>query len=146
MTAPAAINSTREAKDFARLYILALCIWREARGESFRGKLLVGTVIRNRVHDKRWPNTYEGVITQRLQFSAFNPNDPNAVKYPYTGVLSNGPEDAAWYDCVQAAGMVLASQTTATKANHYHTLAVMPPWHDAAKIVDREGAHVFLEL
>lgn len=140
------INSTREAKDFARLYILALCIWREARGETFRGKLLVGTVIRNRVEDKRWPNTYEGVITQKWQFSAFNPGDPNAVLYPSTSLLGHPPEDSAWLGCVQAAGMVLASRAKATQANHYHTLAVMPKWHDASKIVDREGAHVFLEL
>lgn len=140
------INSTREAKDFARLYLLALCIWREARGETFRGKMLVGAVIRNRVQDKRWPNTYEGVITQRLQFSAFNPGDPNAVLYPHTGLLSKSAEDAAWLGCVQAAGMVLASSTPMTRANHYHTLAVQPPWHDETKVVDREGAHVFLEL
>lgn len=140
------INSTREAKDFARLYVLALCIWREARGETFRGKMLVGATIRNRVEDKRWPNTYEGVITQRLQFSAFNPNDPNAVKYPSTSPLEHPPEDTAWLGCLQAAGMILASHTTATTANHYHVKTITPNWHDESKIVDREGAHVFLEL
>lgn len=140
------INSIREAKDFARLYVLALAIWREARGETFRGKLLVGTVIKNRVEDVRWPVTYEGVITQRWQFSAFNPNDPNAVMYPRTGILSHPSEDSAWLGCVQAADIVLSSREKATRANHYHSTAVMPGWHDESKVVDREGAHIFLEL
>lgn len=140
------INSVREAKDFALLYILALCIWREARGETFRGKLLVGWTIRNRVEDVRWPNTYEGVITQKWQFSAFNPHDPNAVKYPPTSDEPNPMENAAWLSCVQAAHMVLSGTTPLAKSNHYHSTAVMPNWHDASKIVEREGAHVFLEL
>lgn len=139
------MTTLKEAKDFARLYILALCIWREARGESFRGKLLVGFTIKNRVKDARWPNTYEGVITQKWQFSAFNPTDPNAVKYPWTGG-ENLPEDAAWFECTRAAATVLNSKTSMTSANHYHAKNIKPSWADNAPITDREGNHVFLTL
>ena len=45
-------------------YCLAENIYFEARAESFSGKAAVGNVTRNRVNDKRWPNTYCGVVTQ----------------------------------------------------------------------------------
>lgn len=139
------MTTTKEAKDFARLYILALCIWREARGESFRGKLLVGFTIKNRVKDPRWPSTYEGVITQKQQFSAFNPTDPNAVKYPPTGA-ENMAEEAAWLECVRAAETVLNSSSSMTTANHYHTKNAAPSWSHKDDIVDIEGNHIFLNL
>lgn len=139
------VTTIKEAKDFARLFILALCIWREARGESFRGKLLVGFTIKNRVKDPRWPNTYEGVITQRWQFSAFNPSDPNAILYPSTGA-ENPLEDAAWLECVKAAETVLNSTSSMTSANHYYAKNINPSWSRAEAVVEREGNHVFLSL
>lgn len=120
-------------------FLLALCIWREARGESYRGKLLVGATIRNRVEDKRWPNTYAGVITQRMQFSAFNLGDPNALKFP-------GDGETAWAESVRAADEILAAATVPTTANHYHTTAVTPVWSRADKVVEMEGSHVFFRL
>jgi spore germination cell wall hydrolase CwlJ-like protein len=120
-------------------FLLALCIWREARGESYRGKLLVGATIRNRVEDRRWPNTYAGVITQRMQFSAFNLGDPNALKFPIEG-------DPAWGDAVLAADETLRAETLLTNANHYHTKAVTPVWSRADAMVDVEGEHVFFRL
>lgn len=49
---------------------LALCL----RSESDRPNewLCVANVIRNRVRNRRWPDTYRGVIRQPRQFSAFN--------------------------------------------------------------------------
>lgn len=141
----AIVKTEQDARELARLFILSLCIWREARGESFRGKLLVGFTIKNRVKDPRWPATYEGVITQKWQFSAFNPNDPNAVKYPNSG-KANPAEDAAWLDCVKAAETVLNSASSMTAANHYHTKSIKPSWSKPNAIVDVEGNHVFLCL
>lgn len=43
-------------------------VWAEARGESTEGKRAVAHVVLNRVRDPRFPNTVEGVITQRSQF------------------------------------------------------------------------------
>lgn len=120
-------------------FMLALCVWREARGESPMGQLLVAQTIKNRVLDKRWPDTYVGVITQPFQFSAFNKNDPNATLFPHEGSES-------WAVCVTVADAVLASPAQFTDANHYHTKAVSPPWKDESKIVHREGAHIFYKL
>lgn len=50
---------------------MAAIIWCEARGESYEGQLAVGTVVMNRVESPRFPNTIEGVISQKGQFSPY---------------------------------------------------------------------------
>lgn len=122
-----------------RRFVLALCVYREARGESPRGKRLVAQVIENRVQDKRWPDTYVSVVTQPWQFSSFNAADPNVSKFP-------SETDPAWPECVRAADAVLESAEPFTDANHYHTDAVSPAWKDETKIVAREQHHVFYHL
>ena len=47
------------------LYLLAKCIYAEARGESYTGQVAVGAVILNRVASSSFPNTISGVIYQR---------------------------------------------------------------------------------
>ena len=128
-----------DAAMFLRRFILALAVWREARGESKAGQRLVAQAIENRVHDPRWPDTYVGVITQHLQFSAFNMNDPNVVKYP-------SETDQAWPNCVEAADVVLNSIEPLTDANHYHSTGVWPTWARKDREVAREGRHVFYAL
>lgn len=122
-----------------RVFVLALAVWREARGESPLGKLLVAQTIENRVVDPRWPETYIGVIVQPWQFSAFNRNDPNALKFP-------AENDPIWPECVAAAECVLNAPRPFTTANHYHTTSVDPVWKDDNKVVTREGAHIFYRL
>src|SRR3990167_9300726 len=128
-----------DAAMFLRRFILALAVWREARGESKAGQRLVAPAIENRVHDPRWPDTYVGVITQHLQFSAFNMNDPNVVKYP-------SETDQAWPNCVEAADVVLNSIKPLTDANHYHSTGVWPTWARKDREEAREGRHVFYAL
>ena len=125
--------------ELLRRFAIALAVWREARGQSPLGLLLVAQTIENRVRDPRWPDTYVGVITQPLQFSAFNKNDPNATKFP-------AEDDRTWPDCVAAAEYVQHAPTPITTANHYHTRDVAPSWSREDKIVAREGAHVFYAL
>lgn len=120
-------------------FSLALCVWREGRGESQLGKVLIAQVVENRVNDSRWPDTYVGVITQPLQFSSFNRNDPNSVKFPREN-------DSEWLECVNAADTVLRSVQSFTTANHYHTKNIMPSWADPKKITNKEGNHVFYRL
>ncbi len=50
---------------------MAAIIWCEARGESYEGQVAVGTVVMNRVESSRFPNTIEGVISQKGQFSPY---------------------------------------------------------------------------
>jgi len=130
---------TETAELLARRYTLALNVFREGRGEPLIGKLYIAQVTENRVRDSRWPDTYVSVITQRLQFSAFNRNDPNITVFP--DELS-----PVWADCVAAGDFVIAAPAVLTRANHYHAVGVRPPWADDSKIVARQGSHIFYEL
>ena len=52
------------------LYLLAKCIYAEARGEPYTGQVAIGAVVLNRVKDSRFPNTISGVIYQPQAFTA----------------------------------------------------------------------------
>ena len=55
------------------LYWLSRIISAEAEGESYRGKLAVGTVVLNRVNSREFPNTVYGVIFDRKNGVQFTP-------------------------------------------------------------------------
>lgn len=55
-----------DANDRYRLAIIIFC---EAGGEPYEGQLAVGAVIINRVLSSVYPNTVEGVLRQKYQFS-----------------------------------------------------------------------------
>ena len=83
--------------------LLALCIWREARGEIRDAKLGVAWSIRNRVERGGWwGNTWATVILKPYQYSSFNANDPNACKLP-------SPTDPSWLECLDVANQVFDS-------------------------------------
>jgi len=51
------------------VYLLARCIYGEARGEPYKGQVAVGAVILNRVRSSSFPNSISGVIYQSGAFS-----------------------------------------------------------------------------
>ena len=53
------------------LEILALCVEAEAGNQDLKGKRLVADVILNRVDSDRFPDTIEGVISQKYHFTTF---------------------------------------------------------------------------
>lgn len=53
------------------LELLAICVQAEAGNQPLLGRRMVVDVILNRVDDPDWPDTIEGVITQRYQFSSY---------------------------------------------------------------------------
>ncbi|MBR4933000.1 MAG: cell wall hydrolase [Clostridia bacterium] len=55
------------------LYWLSRIISAEAEGESYMGKLAVGTVVLNRVHSSEFPDTIYGVIFDRKNGVQFTP-------------------------------------------------------------------------
>ena len=55
------------------LYWLSRIIHAEARGESFDGKLAVGSVVLNRVKNKNYPSTVYGVIFDKKNGVQFSP-------------------------------------------------------------------------
>lgn len=125
--------------DLARTFILALAVWREARGEPMLGKLLVAQVIENRVADPRWPDTYEGVVFQPWQFSSFTRGDPQALAFP-------DPRHPVWADCVAVATMIVSSPGRLTDANHFHATGVSPAWAIGQTVLHEVGRHRFYRL
>ncbi len=75
---------------------LAATIQAEAGGESYTGKLAVGSVIMNRVKSSAFPNTIIEVITQNLQFASYRSGKVELI-------MANGPNST----CVNAAREVL---------------------------------------
>lgn len=67
-------------------YLLARCIYGEARGEPYTGQVAVGAVVLNRVRSSSFPNTIAGVIYQAGAFTAVSDGqinltpDANAIK------------------------------------------------------------------
>lgn len=58
--------------DYNDLELLAHCVQAEAGNQDLYGKQLVVDVILNRVDSDEFPNSIEGVITQRRQFSVWS--------------------------------------------------------------------------
>ena len=50
---------------------LTLTLLGEARGEAVEGRIAVASVVRNRVNDERWPDTFKDVCLQKMQFSCW---------------------------------------------------------------------------
>ena len=75
---------------------LAATIQAEADGESYTGKLAVGSVIMNRVKSSAFPNTVISVITQNLQFASYRSGKVELI-------IARGPNST----CLRAAQEVL---------------------------------------
>ncbi len=87
------------------VFLLALVIWREARGEILAAKYGVAWVVMNRTKHPGWwggPSTVS-VILKPFQFSSFNHNDPNATRWP-------SPLDTSWEASLQIAADMYAGQ------------------------------------
>ncbi len=93
------------ASDAAQL--LALCVWRESRGESYAAKRGVVDVVLNRC--KMSPREgFRPTVTENIlkpwAFSSFMDGDPNSLKYPTAS-------DVSWRECAAAAQSTEADST-----------------------------------
>ena len=59
------------------LYLLSCCVYGEARGESYTGKVAVAAVILNRVKSSSFPNSISGVIYQAGAFTCVSDGQIN---------------------------------------------------------------------
>lgn len=116
------------------LILLALVIWREARGESIEAKLGVACVVRNRkTHPGWWGHTIIGVITRKWQFTSMTgAGDPNLRQWP----MENDP---SWRESMDAATDILdvnVSDNTGG-ATYYHDSRIARPtsWGNVSKTV-----------
>lgn len=113
------------------LYLLAKCIYAEARGEVYEGMVAVGAVILNRVNSPDFPNTVYGVIYQPWAFTAVNDGqinlEPNQTAYKAAQDALNGWDPT--YGClfyynpkVATSSWIYSRQVVITIGNHVFAL------------------------
>ncbi len=110
-------------------YLLAKCIYAEARGESYEGQVAVGAVILNRVRSSKFPNTISGVIYQKNAFTAVTDGQINLAP---DKTAMNAAQDAinGWdptYGCIY----------------YYNPAVATSSWIFGRQTVTTIGKHVF---
>jgi N-acetylmuramoyl-L-alanine amidase len=84
------------------LCLVALVIWREARGEPYEGKIAVAHTIKNRVHNPAWwGRSYADVVCKKWQYSSLtDPNDRQLTTWPKA-------DDHTFEECLKIAERVI---------------------------------------
>ena len=126
--------------DWYQISLLALTLWREARGESYDAQVAVACSVRTRVKNPRWwGHDYNSVLTLKWQYSSMTAlHDPQLVKFPATG-------DEAFRNCLKIAELVydgIMNSPLPGDPDSYHDNTIMPPeW--ASQCVGEIGAFKF---
>jgi spore germination cell wall hydrolase CwlJ-like protein len=122
---------------------LALCLWRECRGESRAGKEAVAHSIMNRLASPSWGDSIHSVLFQRLQYSSLtHGQDPQLTNWPLS-------TDASWKECLQVADAVIsgAMPSPIGKADSYHDTSIKPPnWATPQSFVAQIGKLKFYKV
>lgn len=139
-------SPTVDESKFSDLFMLALCLWREARGESLESKRCVAWSIMNRVRHPSWwggPSVVS-VVAKPWQYSGMTAaGDPNLIKWPHM-------TDTSWLACLQISAEVYDSPQIADPtqgATHYFdkTLDQKPPYwaKDMTHVLDSGNFHFY---
>ncbi len=127
--APTTIGSMDwDADDSYRLAKIAMA---EAEGEDTEGKALVILVVLNRVWSDEFPDTIEGVITQKKQFAAYENGRYDRVE----------PNE----DCYRALKLVQVSHWNESQnATYFERTTGEKTWHNSnLKELFTHGNHTF---
>lgn len=111
---------------------LAEVIYRESRGESFKGKLAVGQVVLNRVKHSLYPQSICDVVFQKYQFSwtiTFKRFKATKEFYNIADIVIRGNHELRNF-----------------KATHFHGQSISPKWKYTLKRVAIIGNHIFYKL
>ena len=98
------IASSDEITMNSDIGMLSRLLYSEFRGQSGNEQRVCADIVLNRVDDSKFPNTLEGVITQKQQFSSLNENDKNRKYFDNpSATLNNSSNIEAWRNCVSSA-------------------------------------------
>jgi N-acetylmuramoyl-L-alanine amidase len=108
---------------------LARIIHSEARGESFKGQVAVGSVVLNRVDSSEFPDTIGEVIFQEGQFTAVDDGqyllEPNQSAYSAAQAALNGSDE------------------TKGALYYYNPRLATSSWSMSRPTIKKIGSHVF---
>ena len=125
------LSSSASSQSSSDLYLLAKCVYAEARGEPYTGQVAVAAVILNRVKNPSFPNTISGVIYQKGAFTAVTDGQinltPNSTAYKAAQDALNGWDPT--YGCIYyynpataTSSWIWSRQTVVTIGNHVFCL------------------------
>lgn len=124
-----------EIISFEDIDTAAKTIWGEARGEGELGMQAVANVIVNRWKrtDGQFAkdDTIANTCRRRMQFSCWNPDDPNLEKMERLN-LADKTYRRALVAILEAIDTSLDADIT-RGATHYHTLNISPFWAEGQK-------------
>lgn len=123
------ISTYNEGQGSNDLYLLAKCVFAEARGEPYSGKVAVAAVILNRVGHPSFPNTIAGVVYQPWAFTAV-----------FDGQINLEPDQAA-YSAAQDA--LNGWDPTYGCIYYYNPVTATNQWIRSREIILTIGKHVF---
>ncbi len=122
-------KKTTSSQSSSDLYLLAKCVYAEARGEPYQGQVAVAAVILNRVKSSQFPNTLAGVIYQPYAFTAVSDGqinlEPNQTAYNAARDAMNGWDPT--YGCLF----------------YYNPAKTTSKWIYSRQVVVTIGDHVF---
>lgn len=121
------LGTQQSSQSSSDLYVLAKCVYAEARGEPYEGQVAVAAVILNRVKSPDFPNTIAGVVYQPWAFTAVNDGqinlEPDQTAYSAARDAMNGWDPTYgclyYYNASTATSKWIFSRTTVvTIGNH----------------------------
>ena len=122
-------QTSSDGHESSDLYLLARCIYGEARGEVYTGQVAVGAVVLNRVRSPQFPNTISGVIYQKHAFTAVS-----------DGQINLTPNQTA----INAARDALSGwDPTYGSLYYYNPATATSSWIFTRQTVTTIGRHVF---
>lgn len=122
-------SSSGTGSSSSDVYLLARCVYGEARGESYKGQVAVAAVVLNRVKSSSFPNTISGVIYQ-----------PGAFSVVSDGQINLTPNDTA----LKAARDAMNGwDPTGGCLYYYNPAKTSNKWILSRPIMMRIGNHVF---
>jgi spore germination cell wall hydrolase CwlJ-like protein len=115
---------TEEQKRICNIFMLALVVWRESRGEGPDGRIGVAFSIMNRVaRPSWWGDSIQNVCGKKYQYSSFtDPHDPQLTNWPKD-------TDPSWLGCMNVAEAVLDGkvENPVPGADSYFDLSIKAP-------------------
>lgn len=119
------------------LTMLALTVWREARGESTAAQLGVAFVVKTRAAQPGWwGKDILSVVTKKLQFTSMTmAADPQTTTWPSWS-------DPSWLAVLDVAAQVLGGtvENPAPDADSYYDISIpAPKWALSGKFITQLG-------
>ena len=118
-----------------------VCVFQEAEGEPYEGKVAVAEVILRRTNRKYMSDgTVAGTVLRKYQFSGMNSDAPNRIR-----AFQIDSDSPVVKECIKAWEQAKAGSNMTGNALHYfNPKIVTPKWSYGGEVVAEIGNHRFI--